>query len=374
MPRSYHKGISRKIENDRERDRLKKILRRLNVPPNMGLIIRTVGEGQRLRYFVRDLHMLLEQWKEIEDKIKNAPTPSCIFQEPDLIERTVRDFLTEDIDRIVVDNKGEHARIGDFIGQISDRAVGKVKLYDEPLPIFEKFSIEKQVENAFRRQVPLKSGGYIVIDETEALVAIDVNTGRHKSKGDQDETIFKVNLEAADEISRQLRLRNIGGLIVIDFIDMRSRSQRNQVQRRMQEAVRRDKAKTRIYFISPLGLMEMTRQRQTESMASAVYIDCPYCKGKGMVKSALTMSVEIQRKIGEVLGKMTAAGARAEDVQLRVFVNPEILNRLRTEDEAILIDIENRNKCKLSFRADPTFHLEQFKITNAITGEEVAKS
>jgi ribonuclease G len=374
MPRSPHKGISRKIEDPRERDRLKKILRRLSVPEHMGLIIRTVGEGQQLRYFVRDLHMLLEQWKSIEDNIKNSPTPSCVFQEPDLVERTVRDFLTEDIDRIVVDNKAEYARIKDIVGQISLREQNKVKLYDEPVPIFDKFSIEQQVESAFRRQVTLDSGGYIVIDETEALVAIDVNTGRHKGGRDPEDTIFRVNMEAVDEIARQLRLRNIGGLIVIDFIDMRSRSHRNQLLRKMQDALRRDKAKTRVYFMSPLGLMEMTRQRQTESMAAAVYIDCPYCKGKGKVKSALTMSVAIQRKIAEVLSRMTASGHREEDIQLRVFVNPEILNRLRTEDEAVLIDIEQRHKCKLTFRADPAFHLEQFTIVDQATGQELAKS
>jgi ribonuclease G len=258
-----------------------------------------------------------------------------------------------------------------MIGQISRRSRNKVRLYNEPTPIFSRFNVEKQIENAFRRQVWLKSGGYICIDETEALVAIDVNTGRHKSQKDLDTTILQTNLEAADEICRQLRLRNIGGLIVIDFIDMRHRNDQQKITQKMREGVRRDKAKTRILNISQLGLMEMTRQRHSESMASAVYEDCPYCKGKGMVKSALSMSVEIQRKVAELLRKLREQG-RHEQPQLRVYVHPEVLNRLRTEDETLLIELEKKLNGKLSFRADPTYHFEQFKIADAISGQELA--
>jgi ribonuclease G len=217
--------------------------------------------------------------------------------------------------------------------------------------------------------VHLKSGGYIVIDETEALVAIDVNTGRHKSSGkDQDSTILKVNLEAADEICRQLRLRNMGGLIVLDFIDMKSRRDQQAVYQRIREGLRRDKAKTHILPISQLGLMEMTRQRHSESVRAAVYDDCPYCRGRGKVKSALTMSVEIQRKLSEILKKRTRDES---DFQLRIVVNPSVLDRLRTEDEQLLIALEKRYFGKLSFRADPLFHAEQFKIYNAMTNEEL---
>lgn len=369
MPFNPLRGISRKIEDEKERQRLKKILQRLKVPGDMGLIVRTAGEGQRKRYFIRDLELLLKTWREVEEKIKTQPTPSCVFQEPDLIERTVRDFLTEEVDRIVVDNEQAYERIREMVGQISRRSRNKVKLYTEPTPIFIKFNVEKQIENAFRRQVWLKSGGYICIDETEALVAIDVNTGRHKSQKDLDTTIFQTNMEAAEEIARQLRLRNIGGLIVIDFIDMRNRSDQQKVLQKMRECVKRDKAKTRILPISPLGLMEMTRQRHSESMASAVYEDCPYCNGRGMVKSPLTMSVEIQRKIAEVL-RSVKHDPQGEPPHLRVYVHPQVLNRLRSEDEDLLLDLEKRLHGKLSFRADPSFHLEQFKITDAVTGQE----
>jgi ribonuclease G len=293
-----------------------------------------------------------------------------VFQEPDLIERTVRDFLTEEIDRIVVDSEPAYDRIRSLIGQISIRSRGKARFYNEPTPIFTKFNVERQIENAFRRQVWLKSGGYICIDETEALVSIDVNTGRHKSQKDLDTTILQTNLEAAEEICRQMRLRNIGGLLVVDFIDMRHRRDQQQVHQRMREGVRRDKAKTRILPISQLGLLEMTRQRHSESMTSAVYEDCPYCKGKGMVKSALSMSVEIQRKISEVLRRQREKGQH-EQPHIRIYVHPEILNRLRTEDEALLIDLEKKLSGRLSFRADPAFHFEQFKITDAQTGNEL---
>jgi ribonuclease G len=369
LPNSDQSGISRKIENQQERQRLKTILRKLSIPDGMGVIMRTVGEGQQMRYFVRDLALLLEEWREIQDRIKSKPPASCVFQEPDLIERTVRDFLTEDVERIVVDSPRAYDRMREMISKISKRSAGKVKLYSEPQPIFDRFNITRQLENAFSRQVHLKSGGYIVVDETEALVAIDVNTGRHKGSKDQESTILKVNLEAADEISRQLRLRNMGGLIVLDFIDMKSRRDQQTVYQRMKEGLRRDKAKTHVLPISQLGLMEMTRQRHSESVHAAVYDDCPYCKGRGKVKSALTMSVEIQRKLSEILKKRSRDES---DFQLLIIVHPSILERLRTEDEKHLIEMEKRYFGKLSFRKDPALHAEAFKIVNVATNEELA--
>jgi ribonuclease G len=369
LPNADQSGISRKIENQEERKRLKKILRELAIPDGMGVIMRTAGEGQQKRYFVRDLALLLEEWRGVQDRMKNQPPATCVFQEPDLIERTVRDFLTEDVERIVVDNQKAQDRMRDMISRISSRAARKVIVYSEAQPIFDRFNISKQLENAFSRQVHLKSGGYIVIDETEALVAIDVNTGRHKGSRDQEATILKVNLEAAEEICRQLRLRNMGGLIVLDFIDMKSRRDQQSVYQRVKEGLRRDKAKTHILPISQLGLMEMTRQRHTESVRSAVYDDCPYCKGRGKVKSVVTMSVEIQRKLQEILKKRERDES---DFQLRIVVNPTVLDRLRTEDEKHLIEMEKRYFGKLSFRADTGMHAEQFKIVNVENNEELA--
>jgi ribonuclease G len=371
LPNSDQSGISRKIENHEERQRLKKILRQLTIPEGMGVIMRTVGEGQQLRYFVRDLALLLEEWNQIQAKIKKQPSATCVFMEPDLIERTVRDFLTEDVERIVVDSPKAHDRMRAMISKISRRSADKIKLYSDHQPIFDRFGITRQLESTFSRQVHLKSGGYIVVDETEALVAIDVNTGRHKSGKDQEQTILKVNLEAAEEITRQLRLRNMGGLIVLDFIDMKSRRDQQQVYQKMKEGLRRDKAKTHILPISQLGLMEMTRQRHSESVRSAVYDDCPYCKGRGKVKSALTMSVEIQRKLNEILKKRPRDES---DFQLRIAVHPTVLQRLRTEDEKLMTEIEKRYFGKLLFRPAPAMHAEQFKIHNVATNEELASA
>ena len=369
LPNSDQSGVSRKIENPEERQRLKHILRDMSIPDGMGVIMRTAGEGQQKRYFISDLALLLEQWKEIQEKIRTQPPASCVFQEPDLIERTVRDFLTEDVDRVVVDNAQACERMRAMISRIFPPAAKKIILYTEHQPVFDRLNITRQLENAFSRQVHLKSGGYIVIDETEALVAIDVNTGRHKSSRDQESTILRVNTEAAEEICRQLRLRNMGGLIVLDFIDMKSRRDQQQVYQRIKEGLRRDKAKTHVLPISQLGLMEMTRQRHSESVRAAVYDDCPYCKGRGKVKSAITMSVEIQRKLNEILKKRPRDES---DFQLRIAVHPTVLERLRTEDEKLIIEMEKRYFGKLSFRPEPSFHAEQFKIVNVATNEELA--
>jgi len=371
LPNSDQSGISRKIERQEERQRLKRILRELAIPDGMGVIMRTAGEGQQKRYFVRDLAILLQEWTAIQERIKSQPMATCAFEEPDLIERTVRDFLTEDVERIIVDNPKSHERMQEMVGRISKRSASKVKLYAEPQPVFDRFNITRQLENAFSRVVHLKSGAYIVVDETEALVAIDVNTGRAKGGKDQEQAILKVNIEASQEIARQLRLRNMGGLIVLDFIDMKSRKDQQTVFQKMKDALKRDKARTHVMPISQLGLMEMTRQRHTESVHQAVYDDCPYCKGRGRVKSALTMSVEIQRKLAEILKRRPRDES---DFQLRIVVNPVVLSRLRKEDEKHLIELEKRYFGKLSFRAEPALHAEEFKIVNVATNEELASA
>ena len=366
MPYSDQSGISRKIESPKERDRLRKILKDLDVPEGMGVIVRTVGEGQRARYFVRDLGLLVEQWRAIEEAMKTRPAPACVFEEPDLIERTVRDFLTDEIDEVICDDEHSVKRMTDLVGQISRRSAGRIKAYHEPTPLFERYNVQKQIDDAFHRQVWLPCGGYIVIDETEALIAIDVNTGRNKGGKDVEKTILQTNLEAADEMARQMRLRNIGGLIIGDFIDMKSRRDQQQVYQRMKERLRRDKAKTHVLPISPLGLMEMTRQRAAESISGAVFEPCPYCHGRGKVKSAMTMSVELQRALHLVM-------RTHQDTihEIKVIVHPHVMQRLRTEDEELLVDIERKYAGRLTFRRDPTYHHEKFTITDANTGQEL---
>jgi ribonuclease G len=366
MPFSDRSGISRKIEEPKERERLRKVLRQLEIPEGVGVIIRTVGEGQRARYFVRDLRVLLDQWAKVDQAIREDQAPCRLFEEPDLVERTVRDFLTEEINEIVCDDRGATDRMIDMVGQISRRARNRVRYYDGATPIFETHGVQKQVDDAFHRQVWLKCGGYIVIDETEALVAIDVNTGRNKGGRDVEKTILQTNLEAADEIARQLRLRNIGGLIIADFIDMKSRRDQQAVYNLMKERLKRDKARTHVLPISQLGLMEMTRQRAQESLSDTIYENCPYCGGRGVVKTTMSTSVELHRTLNTVM-------RRYQDSihDIRVILNPDVLKRLKEEDEELLVELERRYAGRLMFRGDPTFHHEKFVITDANTGTEL---
>src|SRR5688572_17713521 len=363
-------GISRKIEDPHERKRLKTLINELTIPEGMGVIVRTAGEGKKSRYFVRDLHILLKTWQDITTKMQNDRAPACLYQEPDLVERTVRDFLTEEVDRVLIDSKDDHERTQKLVGQISKRSAGKIALYKDSIPIFERFNIERQIEQTGQRKVPLPSGGEIVIDETEAHISIDVNTGSHKSRGgDEKNVIYAVNLEAATEISRQIRLRNLGGLVIIDFIDMKERRHRNAVYEKMVAEMAGDKAKNHILPISTLGILQMTRQRQQESLSSNLYTDCPYCRGRGIVKSATTMSVELQRKLSSVVRRLQLRND-GKEYSLRVLVHPSILERLRSEDADLLVRMEKLFGVKLAFRADLNYHVENFKIINAITGEE----
>lgn len=361
MPFGEMSGVSRKIENPEERARLRKILQGLDIPDGMGVILRTNGEGMQARYFVRDLALLLEQWRRVEEGMKTKTAPAVLLEEPDLVERSVRDFLTEEVDEVVVDNDDADNRVRNLVGLISKRSLRKVKRHLATEPLFEAYGVNRQIESALRRQVWLKSGASLVIDETEALVSIDVNTGKTRGGKDHDDTIRKTNLEAAEEIARQLRLRNLGGLIVIDFIDMRSRKDQNAVYEKFKECLRRDRARTHTLPISPLGLLEMTRQRVQESIRRAVYMECPSCRGKGMVKSHETMSVEIQREISRLLRK------HPDVHEIKVVVHPGVLHRLRTEDDELLVELQRRCAGKFSFKADPSANVEDFKIVNAAT-------
>lgn len=369
MPYSEQSGVSRKIEDPKERQRLREIVQKLSIPDGMGVIIRTVGEGQRLRHFVRDLGILLEQWESIEAGMRDKQAPALLLEEPDIIHRTVRDFLTDEVDQVICDNKEAVESMKVMVGQISRRARSRVHYYQEQQHIFDKFDIQRQIDEAFRRHVVLPCGGHIVIDETEALIAIDVNTGRNKSQKDMEKTILQTNLEAADEIARQLRLRNIGGIVIGDFIDMKSRRDQQQVYARMKQRLKRDKAKTHVLPLSQFGLMEMTRQRATESLIDSLYMPCPHCSGKGVLKTPMSMSVEVQRALHSVMRKY-----RDTVHEFNVTIHPSVLERLRNEDEELLIQIERTYEGRLAFISNPASHQEQFQITDAKTGRELFTS
>jgi ribonuclease G len=367
MPFTEQFGISRKIEDPKERARLRKIIQKLSIPEGMGIIMRTVAQGTRARHFVRDLAMLLDQWDEIEARRANNPAPACIFQEPGLIERSARDFLTDEINQVLCDDAETTEMIRQIAGKISRRAKRRVHFMPPTtLPLFERVGIQKQIDEAFSRQVWLPCGGYIVIDETEALIAIDVNTGRNRGSKDVDKMILETNIEAAREVARQLRLRNIGGLVVIDLIDMRHRKDQQTVYKVIKDRLKKDKAKTQVLQISPIGLMEMTRQRINESLRDSMYEPCPYCQGRARVKTPMTMSVEIQRRLNAVILKH-----RDSVGDIIVIVNSDVLNRFKSEDSKLLGELERAHSGRLIFRSDPTLNRERFLIIDAKTEKTI---
>ncbi|MBO7684274.1 MAG: Rne/Rng family ribonuclease [Kiritimatiellae bacterium] len=360
------RGVSKKIGDAAERRRLKRILDKLPLPEGVGLVVRTAGAGATARAFARDLRNLLSVWGEMQGNVRTLRTPSCVFQEPGLCERVIRDWLTEDVDAILIDDAESFDAMRDVAARISRRARSKIRRFDGETGIFEHFGVERQLHDAFARQVPLKSGGYLVIDETEALIAVDVNTGHYKGKGSQEEAIREVNLEAVDEVARQLRLRNIGGLVVLDLIDMKSRKHQREVCRALKEALKRDRARTNVLDISELGLLEMSRQRQDQSILSQLTSTCPYCRGSGLVKSPMAISIEIQRRLVALLRK---AAAENRPFEPKIVIAPQVMQRLRTEDSAILARLQKEYETRLTFVSELHRHPEAFSILDAATSQ-----
>jgi ribonuclease G len=366
MPGANIRGVSKKIGDAKERQRLKKILDKLPLPDNIGLVVRTAGQGASPRAFTRDLRSLLSIWNEMQSNIKTKRTPCCVFHEPDLCERVVRDWLTEDVDAIVIDDEKSYNLMREVTKRISLRARSKIRRFDGDTGIFEHYGLERALSDAFSRKVPLKSGGYLVIDETEALVAVDVNTGHYKGNGSQENAILEVNLEAVDEVARQLRLRNIGGLVVLDLIDMKSRKHQNQVYKALKTALKRDRARTNVLQISELGLLEMSRQRQDQSILSRLTSKCPYCSGHGFVKSPMAISIEIQRKLVSLLKK---AAIEKRTIEPKVVIAPQVMHRLKTDDSNILADIQRDYDTRLTFVSELHRHPESFSIIDANTSQ-----
>ena len=364
LPNSRHIGISKKISDRKERDRLRKIVRGLQVPKGMGLIVRTVADGQTEEMFKRDYRMVISAWKDAQTISRNKKGPVCVYEEPRLVRRTLRDYLNEEVTEIIADTEESCEEARKMVVAMGLEKDVRIRFYKGTVPIFQKFGLSRQIENIFHRKVPLPSGGYICIDETEALIAIDVNTGRSRGGKDHPETILNTNLEAVDEIARQLRIRNLGGLLVLDLIDMRSKDDRRTVQKALRDAFRKDRARTRISPISNLGLVEMTRQREHESLRDTVYSSCPYCKGRGLVKSSKSVSVELQRRLQSIL-------RRGKKRDLRVNVHPQVLDRLRKEDSELLKSLESDFGGQLSFRSDEDLHHEEFVIIDQATGREM---
>ncbi len=333
MPALGRVGVSRKIEDEETRRRLRDIMHDLNPPKGLGFIIRTAGSDRTRRELSRDLAYLLRLWKVIVRRIRKEPGPVAIYEESDMIIRTIRDIFTAEINTIFIDEPEAHDRAKEFLQMVMPRSVGALKLYDGKEPLFHKYGLDVEIAKIHQRKVPLSAGGSIVIDQTEALVAIDVNSGSFRTDDSAEETAYQINLIAAKEIARQLRLRDLGGVIVNDFIDMRREKHRRGVERALRDAVRRDRARTKILRTSPFGLVEMTRQRIRPSLKRSVFRDCPCCLGTGLVKSAESMAIDVIRKLILTMH-------RSEIARVRVTVASEVAAYLQNKKRRDLTWLE----------------------------------
>jgi ribonuclease E len=321
-------GISRKIEDEEERKKLKEIITQLEPPPNIGIIVRTAGLNRNKAELQRDFAYLQRLWASIQEKSQQSPAPALIYQEHDLVIRSIRDYFTPDIQEVLVDDREVYRRARDFFQAVMPRYQGRVKLYRDNKPLFAKYQLEEQIEAIYSQKVELKSGGSIVIAPTEALVAIDVNSGRATKEKGIEETAFKTNLEAAQEVARQLRLRDLGGLIVIDFIDMRNIKHIQEIEKALKQAVKRDKARMQVSRISQFGLLELSRQRLKPTILEGNYLKCPHCEGSGLVKSTISLALQILRRIRTEAAKDTLASVKAV---LPMEVANYLLNQKRKE-------------------------------------------
>lgn len=348
-------GVSRRVEGD-DRAALKEAMDVLTIPEDMGVIIRTAGVGRAADELQWDLDYLLQVWKSITDAALSKPAPFLIYQESRLIIRALRDYLRADIGEILVDTKEMYDEARDFMQSVMPQALRKLKLYEDPTPLFNRYQIESQIEGAYERQVRLPSGGSIVVDQTEALTAIDVNSARATKGSDIEETAFNTNLEAADEVARQMRLRDLGGLVVIDFIDMSSGKHQRQVEERLQQALKQDRARVQIGRISRFGLLEMSRQRLRPSLGESSQIVCPRCEGHGRMRSVESLSLSILRLVEEHAMKENTG-------QVLVQAPPEIANYLLNEKRRALIEIEQRHDAPVVIVADDQLETPHFNIS-----------
>lgn len=337
-------GISHKIEDEEERQRLKSVMNQLKLPEEVGYIIRTAASGQKKHTIARDLKNLLRMWQDIRKRAQTEPPQSILFKEEDLGLRTLRDYFSADVDEVIVDDKETWSEIKNFMKVISPRHQKRVKLYKEKTPIFSEYGIEKQIEGIYNNKVNLKSGGSIVIDSTEALIAIDVNSGRSTRAKGLETTAYKTNLEAAREIARQLRLRDIGGLVVIDFIDMKERKHEREVIKQLKEEIKRDRAKINFSSISKFGLMELSRQRLRPSIESKSYQVCEFCQGRGIVRSVEATSLSFLRKIW-----LGASKGNTEAVTGTLPSN--VANYLLNKKRAELAELEKRYSVSIEIQA-----------------------
>ncbi|HVP38794.1 MAG TPA: Rne/Rng family ribonuclease [Candidatus Saccharimonadales bacterium] len=365
MPGVDHVGVSRKIEGREERTRLKQIITEIK-PPNAGLIVRTAGEGKSKKDFGSDVKNLAKLWAKIDKKAVLAKAPVVINSEMDLSIGLIRDLFTEDVNQVTVDSKEVYEQVLDYLKTFSPELRSRVKQFKGGKPIFDHFGIETEIEKLMQRKVWLKKGGYLTIDQAEALVAIDVNTGRFTGRKNQEDTIFKTNMEAAREVARQLRLRDLGGIIVIDFIDMEVEANKRAVLDELRSALKGDRSRTKTFEVSALGLVEMTRQRQGPSLFHYFTEDCPTCGGSGKVYSLESILRRLERLLRRV-----GVGSRERTIQIKL--NPEVAVYVLEDNNHRIEALEKQYKLRIDFKDDPQLKREDLRIIQAKTGNDITK-
>lgn len=363
MPTVEHIGVSRRIENAKERERLKALIRKIK-PPDAGFIVRTIGEGKERSEFLQDIHYLTDLWEKIKRDSEKKKAPYCIYHELDLPFRVLRDFLSYDVKRVVADSHEGFISLRRFAGVIQPELKNRIVFYDRPMPIFDAFNIEREIKKLLWKKVRLKSGGYLLIEEGEALTSIDINTGRYVGRDNLEETVFMTNMEAADEIPRQLRLRDLGGLIIVDFIDMVSEKNRRLVLNKLRSELSNDKAKTTTLKISELGLVEMTRQRTRQSLLKTLCSECPHCHGEGYIPSNLTMALDAERRVKKVC-------IQTDEKYLILKGNPSVISYIGQNMRERIDGVAKNYHKKIKIAEDPYLGFEDLKIFSSTTGKSL---
>ena len=347
-------GISRRIEGD-DRSELRGALAQLEIPDGMGVIIRTAGVGRSAEELQWDLNYLLKLWEAISEAASSSQPPTLLYQESDVIIRAIRDYLKDDIDQVLIDEAHAHRQALDFVSMVMPKYQNRIKAYDDALPLFNRFQVEGQIESAFQREVRLPSGGSIVIDPTEALVSIDINSAKATKGSDIEQTALQTNLEAADEIARQLRLRDMGGLVVIDFIDMHASKNQRAVENRMRDALEIDRARVQLGRISRFGLLEMSRQRLRPSLGETSGMVCPRCTGQGSIRDTKSLALAILRLIQEEASKERSA-------EVRVIVPVDVSAFLLNEKRSAVAEIEQSTRVRVVVIPNPNMQTPHFDV------------
>lgn len=366
MPQSDHVGVSRKIEDREERARLRSLAREILPEGAGGVIVRTVGEELTRTTFERELKSLLATWKQIQRRSSRSRAPAPIHREAKLTKGIIRDLFSGKVDSLTIDSPPVFEEVRQYLDQVDPSLIERVHLYKGTAPLFDQYEIETEIHEAFQRKVPLASGGYIIIEPTEALVSIDVNTGRYTGRKDPEKTILRTNLDAAREIARQLRLRDIGGIIVCDFIDMESKANREKVLHELRTFLARDRARTKAFQVSALGLIEMTRQRVRPSLYQLQTRVCPCCSGSGRIFTPETVVRRIQRAVRR-------AGSDTNTRALEIRVHPEVALYILEDEPALMRNLERDSKLQLHLRDDPLMHQDEFRLLSGPGRQDVSQ-